>query len=88
VSQYISPHAALSGLVVAEAHTAVVMTGKLPADVLLELRLGLAFLGVAWSADGSQGGEHLLGYPLHGRFLVWAAGEEVESGEAEAEEVS
>ena len=60
----------------------------IPAGVLLELRPGLAFLGVAWSAGGSQGGEHLLGYLQHGRFLVGAADEEVESGEAEAEEVS
>ena len=45
-------------------------------------------MGVAGSAGGSQGGEHLLGYPLHGRYLVWPVDEEVESGEAEAEEVS
>jgi hypothetical protein len=63
------------------------MLGKLPAGVLLELRPGVA-LAVACSAGGSQGGEDLLGDPLHGRFLVWAADEEVESGEAEAEEVS
>jgi len=48
----------------------------------------LAFLGGTCSAGGSQGGEHVLGYPLHVSCPVWAAEYEVESGEAEAEEVS
>lgn len=44
------------------------MVGKLPVGVLLELRRGLAFLSVACSAGGWQGGEHVLGYLLHGRM--------------------
>jgi hypothetical protein len=42
---------------------------------------------VTSSAGGSQDKEHFLGYPLHVSFPVWAADNEVESGEAEAEEV-
>jgi hypothetical protein len=43
---------------------------------------------VTSSAGGSRDKEHFLGYPLHVSFPVWATGNEVESGEAEAEEVS
>jgi hypothetical protein len=42
---------------------------------------------VTCSACVPQDGEHLLGYPLHARYPAWAADDEVESGEAEAEEV-
>jgi len=42
---------------------------------------------VTSSAGGSRDKEHFLGYPLHVSFPVWATGNEVESGEAEAEEV-
>lgn len=40
-----------------------------------------------WLWPTFRGGEHLLGYPLHGCCPVWAAEDEVESGEAEAQEV-
>jgi hypothetical protein len=55
---------------------------------LLGPRFELALLGVTFSAGGSQDRKHFLGYLLHVRCLARAADNEVETGEAEAEEVS
>jgi integrase len=61
--------------------------GRLTCDPRTAMGMtGPAFPDMTSSA-GSQDGEHVLGYPPHVRYLTRAAEDEVESGEAEAEEV-
>ena len=64
-------------------HVAAVVLGMVARTVPL-----WAVLGVITSAGGSQGGDHFLGYPLHVSCSAGAAGKEVESGEAEAQEAT
>ncbi len=53
-----------------------------------ELPLQACSLPLACSAGRSQAGDYVLGYPPHAGHPVRAAGDEIESREAEAQEVA
>ena len=48
---------------------------------------GVSSFATLRSACSSQGGQHVVRYLLHARYRVGVAEDEVEAGEAEAEEV-